>query len=311
MRIVLAVLVLLLAISGGYLLFRPRVQALSLPTLPAHLSKADVGLANWQDYQRPLPTHTLNNPALPQSPQVEQSLALLEDAAGQALVHQGQLTRGFAYLRAAAQADPNNLRYNNDYRLALRNHGRYTDEEAFFSQQAQHVKTDSTAISLALAYVDAMRACPRPPDGLVCQAQDSSHSITVLTGVLKQHPYNVVARYARGLNNLYWPSLMGHLPQAQTDLLYTIALLRPFGSLSSGFPPQAYAALGDVFAKDGQTGKARNVWLNGKRVVSNPSILNSRLAIPQNQLVNEENNQLRGLGVYVETDLAIFWQSGR
>jgi tetratricopeptide (TPR) repeat protein len=309
--IVLSVLALLVVAAGGYLVFRPQVQPLSLPALPAHLSADELGLANWQDYQRPLPTDPLSNPKLPRSPQVNTNLALLEDASGQVLIRQGQLGRGLAYLQAAAQAEPDNLRYANDYRIALRDHGRYGEEETFFSHQAQLVSTPNTAINLALVYVDEMRACPKPPDGLVCQALDSSRSIGVLDNILTRQPYNIIARYARGLNHLYWPSLMGHLPKAQADLQYAVALTRPLGSISSAFIPLAYAALGDVFAKDGQVDPARNIWLNGKSGVPSASILDSRLSIPHDQLVSEENGPLRGLGVYVDTDLSIFWKSGR
>jgi tetratricopeptide (TPR) repeat protein len=309
--IALSLLVLILAGSGLYVFTRPQVQPFSLPAIPAHLTLTDLGLANWQEYRRTLPTNALNSPMLPASPQVNKNVALLEDAAGQELIHQGQLEHGLAYLQAAALSDPDNLRLNNDFRLALRNNNRFAQEEAFFTQQAKKIKSANTSIGLALAYVDEMRSCPRPPDGLVCQAQDSSHSISTLTEVLALHPYNIIARYARGLNNLYWPSLMGHLPQAQEDLQYAIALLRPLGSVSGVFSEQAYTALGDVFAKDGKIDKARNIWQNGEIVVPNSSLLNSRLNIPQDQLVNMENNQLRGLGVYVETDIAIFWQTGR
>lgn len=300
------VLVLILA-AGGYLIFMPRVQPLSLPALPAHLTPADLGLASWQDYQLPLPPHPLTDARLPGTPQVDASLALLEDAAGQALIQQGQLDRGLTYLQAAAQSDSQNLRYSNDYRIALRDHRRYDDEMKYFSQLAQHDKSPATLINFALVYVDQMRACPAPPDGLVCQAQNSYRSIDVLNGVLTTHPYNVIARFARGLNHLYWPRLMGHLPAAQTDLQYAVALTRPFPAILRTFTPQAYVALGDVFAKDGQAQVGRNVWLNGKEVVPASSLLDARLNIPQNQLTDEENNTLRGLGVPVETDLTIFW----
>jgi tetratricopeptide (TPR) repeat protein len=309
--IVLAALALiLLGAGGGYLLFRPRVQPLSLPALPANLTAADLGLTGWQDYQLPLPAHPLADPHLPGAPQVNPSLALLEDAAGQALIQQGQLNRGLAYLRAAAQSDVENLRYSNDYRLALRDHKLYSDEFTYFSQLAKQNTSPNVLISFALTYVDQMRSCPTPPDGLVCQAQDSWNSINVLNGVIDKHPYNVIARFARGLNHLYWPSLMGHLPLAQIDLQYAVALTRPLASISRAFIPQAYAALGDVFAKDGKVEQARNVWLNGEAVVPNSSLLSSRLTIPQDQLVNAENGSLRGLGVYVDTDLATFWRIG-
>jgi tetratricopeptide (TPR) repeat protein len=300
------VLVLLLA-GGGYLIFLPRVQPLTLPSLPAHLTSTDLGLANWQEYQLPLPPHPLTDSRLPGTPLVDTSLALLEDAAGQALVQQGQLDRGLAYLQAAARSDSQNQRYSNDYRVALRNHRRYDDEMKYFSQLAQHDTSPATMINFALVYVDEMRACPAPPDGLVCQAQDSYRSIDTLNKVLAAHPYNIMARFARGLNHLYWPRLMGHLPASQTDLEYAVALTRSFPAILQTFIPQAYVALGDVFAKDGQVQVARNVWLNGKEVLSVSSLLDARLAIPQDRLTDEENNTIRGLGVPVETDLTIFW----
>ena len=311
--IALLILAALVAAAGGYLLLRPRVQPLALPAVPAHLSPADLGLAGWQAYQLPLPANPLANRALPSSPQMKANQALLEDAAGQALIHQGELNRGLAYLRTAALSVPDNLRYANDYRLALGDHGRYSDEEVFFTAQVQALKTPEAHLNLALAHVDEMRSCPHPPDGLVCQAQLSSRSIDELNIVLAAEPYNIIARYARGLNHLYWPSLMGHLPRAQVDLQYAVALTKPLGSLGLGhaFIPQAYTALGDVFAKDGQVDPARNIWLNGLQAVPNAPLLESRLAIPQNQLVGEESGPLRGLGIPVDTDVALFWQNGR
>jgi|GEM_PF-680789 tetratricopeptide (TPR) repeat protein len=312
--VITLILVVIAATAGGaYLLLRPRVQPLALPAVPSNLSAADLGLAGWQMYQRPLPPDPLANPTLPATPQVNPALAALEDAAGQALIRQGALDRGMAYLRAAVLAAPDNLRFANDYRLALRAHGRYSDEEAFFTWQVQTLKTPDAHLNLALAYVDAMLSCPPPPDGLVCQAQLSYRSISELNTVLAVQPDNIIARYARGLNHLYWPVLMGHLPKAQIDLEYAVALTRPLRALGIGsaFIPQAYAALGDVFAKDGQVQAGRNVWLNGERVAPNAPILQSRLAIPTDQLVNEETGPLRGLGIPVNTDISIFWSNGR
>ncbi|HEX7736245.1 MAG TPA: hypothetical protein VF458_15440 [Ktedonobacteraceae bacterium] len=309
--IIASILVLLLLAGGGYLLFRPRVQPLALPALPASLNNADLGLDAWRAYQQPLPANPLANAQLPGTPQVNPTLALLEDAAGQALIRQGELEKGLSYLQAASQSDQLNLRYSNDYRLALRDHRRFTEELTYFTRVANQDKSVNALITQALAYVDQMRSCPLPPDGLVCQAQDSWNSINILNQVLTTHPYNVIARFARGLNHLYWPSLMGHLPQAQTDLQYSVALTRPLSAITQGFTADAYIALGDVFAKDGKADQARNVWLNGLQLVPASTLLQARLNIAQDQLVNQENGPLRGLGVYVDTDIAIFWKTGR
>jgi hypothetical protein len=288
-----------------------QVPPLALPSVPANLSTNQIGLVDWQEYQQPLPTHPLNNPLLPSTPQVTARLALLNDAAGQAIIQQGDLTRGLTYLKAAVLADPNNLRYGNDYRLALRNHQLYQDEQAFFSVLAKKMQSPNVDIEYALSYVDLMRSCPKPPDGLVCQAQDSYSSISILNGVLQKNPYNIIALYARGLNHLYWPALMGHLPKAQQDLQYAVALTRIQKMIGPLFVPQAYVALGDVFAKANNTQTARNVWLNGLRATTsqNQTLLEQRLAIPQDQLNSQENQQLRGLGVYVD-DLSLFWRKG-
>ncbi len=289
-----------------------QVAPLALPKLPANLSNSHIGLAYWQEYQQPLPSHPLNNSLLPTMPQATVGLALLEDAAGQALIKQGNLTRGLAYLKAAVLADPDNLRYGNDYRLALRDKQMYQDELTFFSALVNKSQTPNTTLEYALTYVDLMRSCPKPPDGLVCQAQDSYSSISILNGLLQKNPYNIIARYARGLNHLYWPTQMRHLPNAQEDLQYAVALSRFQAKISSTFAPQAYVALGDVFGKVGDIKGARNVWLNGLNTVSTQeqTPLKQRLAIPQDQLTPMENQQLRGLGVYVNTDLSLFWMKG-
>lgn len=311
MSISAAVLVVVGA-TIAYLLVNAQVTPLALPSLPAHLSADQIGLAGWQEYQQPLPAHPLENPSLPATPQATSSLALLEDAAGQALVQQGDLTRGLAYLKAAAQAEPDSLRVGNDYRLALRDHRLFQDEQTFFEGLAKKTPTVNTNIEFALTYVDLMRSCPKPPDGLVCQAQNSYSSISILNSVLQAHPYNIVARYARGLNHLYWPTLMGHLPKSQQDLQYAVALSHFQATIGAAFAPQAYVALGDVFAKAGNTGTARNAWRNGLNAVPSQEqgLLQQRLAIPQDQLQAMEDNQLRGLGVYVDTDLSLFWRKG-
>jgi hypothetical protein len=305
----LVVCVLLLGAFGGYLLLRPQVQPLKLPKVPAQLTLADIGLADWQQYQQPAPADPLHSALLPEKPQVTVALASIEDAAGLALVHEGQLEPGLAYLKAAVQASPDNLRYANDYRITLRDHKRYQEEEQFFSQLLKAHTSVNLQLDLALSYVDEMRSCPTPPDGLVCQAQFSSRSVSLLDIALEKQPYNIVARYARGLNNLYWPTLMGHLPQSQTDLQYAVSLLTPLNAMRHSFTPEAYAALGDVFAKSSKLDDARNVWLNGQRVAPDAAILKQRLSIPRDQLVNDEDSSLRGLGVYVDTDIALFWSA--
>jgi tetratricopeptide (TPR) repeat protein len=300
--------VLLIGATIAYILMYTQVTPLALPVVPANLSASQIGLDQWQTYQQPLPANALNDPSLPTTPREIASLAFIQDAAGQALIQKGDLTHGLAYMKAAVQADPDNLRYSNDYRVMLRNHQLYQEELNFFSALSKQKSTTNVTIEVALAYVDMMRSCPKPPDGLVCQAQNSYSSISVLDKVLQDNPYNIVARYARGLNHLYWPTLMGHLPKAQVDLQYAVALSKAQAKLGSAFVPQVYVALGDVFAKSGKVNDARNVWMNGLNATQDQQLLQQRLAIPKDQLTGQEDQQLRGLGVYVDTDVSLFWR---
>jgi tetratricopeptide (TPR) repeat protein len=268
---------------------------------------SDLGLPNWQQYREALPDKPLDNPQLPATPTIDPKLAAIQHAAGLALLDQKQLDQGIAYLQAAVESDPTNLRYGNDYRITLRDHQRYDDEEQFYD--ALYKKNDdvTVGIGLALSYVDQMRSCPKPPDGLVCQAQYSSRSITLLDSLLTAHPYNVIARYARGLNNLYWPTLMGHLPTAQTDLEYAVALTSLMETSSPAFIDDAYTALGDVFAKDKHVDEAINIWRNGLLATPGSSLLQSRLDLSRDKIVDEMNGPIRGLGVYVDTGITLFW----
>lgn len=305
--VILGIVVAIIVVAvASYFAFIPRVQPLTLPQIPANVSTADLGLENWQTYQKTI-ANPLQDPSLPAQPVVDQQLAAIQDAAGMALIKAGKLDQGLAYLKAAAEADPDNLRITNDYRLSLRDQKRYTDEEAFFSDLQKKHNTLNVSIHLALSYVDEMRSCPKPPDGLVCQAQFSTRSIDLLNTLLSQHEYNVIARYARGLNHLYWPRLMGHLAGSQADLQYSVALLPLLKGISTEFGDDAYTALGDVFGKDGKPDEAQNVWRNGIQVIPNSELLKSRLNIPHDQIEDQETGPIRGLGVYVETDIALFW----
>jgi len=302
--------VILIGVSIAYVQINVHATPLSLPAIPANLSANQIGLDQWQVYQQPLLANPLHDPSLSATSQDAASLAPLQDAAGQAHLQKGDLASGLAYIKAAVLTDPNNLRYSNDYRVALRDHRLYQEELDFFSVLSQKKPTANSTVEFALAYVDMMRSCPKPPDGLVCQARYSYNSISVLDKVLQDNPYNIVARFARGLNHLYWPTLMGHLPKAQQDLQYVVALSKVQAKISPTFAPQGYIALGDVFAKSGAIKEARNVWLNGLNAVQEQNLLQQRLAIPQDQIQAQEDKQLRGLGTYVDTDISMFWRKG-
>lgn len=305
--ICLAVVGILLTVGGGYLVFLPRIQPLALPSLPDDLTLTDIGLQDWQQYRAALPADPLADPQLPAEPVIDLQFAALQHAAGLALIEKKQMEPGLAYLKAAVQSDPENLQYGNSYRLILREDKRYNDEETFFAELYQQYPVVNVGIGLALSYVDQMRSCPKPPDGLVCQAQYSSRSIDLLASLLADHPYNAIARYASGLNHLYWPTLMGHLPASQKDLEHVVALAPFLEESSPTFIDDAYTALGDVFAKGENTTTAQNVWRNGLQVVPDSELLQNRLAIPLDKLVSEMDGPIRGLGVYVETDLTLFW----
>ena len=133
-----------------------------------------------------------------------------------------------SHTKAAVQADPDNLRYSNYYqwRYATINS---IDESNFFSALSKQRSIANITIEVALSYVDMMRSCSTPPDGLVCQAQILQTALLAYWIKCSRIIHIILLPTMHGLYHLYWPTLMGHLPKAQVDLQYAVALSKVSG----------------------------------------------------------------------------------
>ncbi|UFJ42426.1 hypothetical protein LOK74_08050 [Brevibacillus humidisoli] len=223
-------------------------------------------------------------------------LSLLEEDREQAL----------AYLGAAVQAVPTNLVYSTDYRIALTRENGYQEALDFFAALDQNVP--EVKLQTALVYVDMLQ---EKGVGTAWLGQRSTLSIRELNQILEQNPNDWLAHYARGLNNLYWPSGLQRIDKAVQDLSFCLAALKQLGDQSFPFWPQLYEAYGDALVKSGDTSAGYAVWKDGLRHYPDAEGLKQRVDAGEEQAM-ELVKQIRGIDSFQPpapeiTDLSIIW----
>jgi hypothetical protein len=177
-----------------------------------------------------------------------------------------------------------------------------------------HSNSPETQLQLGLSYVDFMLR----EGGRETKARLSSHSIEALTAAIDQKPYFVAARYARGLNYLYWPAIAGRLPLAVTDLKTCVALTKqlPWHPRAQIFA-EAYVALGDAYVKLSEMaisfGHRRDLiaiakywWREGLIEYPDNGEMQSRLNLASEDLVAYVESA-RAIETYINTDLNLLW----
>lgn len=217
-----------------------------------------------------------------------------------------------AHLEIAAEREPDNLRYGNDVRLWCIHFRQYDRSIRFFERLvSEHGDRPEPRLQLALAYVDKM---PDHMMGIVGQGKLSNQSIAQLTKVLeneaaiKNDETHWAALYALGMNHLYWPKALRHAPDAVAAFTRCIE----FQQRMSASGPRAcfvlpYVGLGDALVKNGQHDEARKIWKEARAAFPDDERLKERLALEDDAKLTEFIDKVRGLGIVVDTDLAILW----
>jgi hypothetical protein len=65
--------------------------------------------------------------------------------------------------------------------------------------------------------------------------------------------------------------------------------------------------VGDAYVKNGQPDEARKVWQEGRKLFPDDERLKERLAMEDNATLTAFVDKVRGLGIVIDTDLAILW----
>jgi tetratricopeptide (TPR) repeat protein len=204
---------------------------------------------------------------------------------------------------AALQADPNNLRYGNTYRLTvvkLNQEKTYDRCIAFFKQLvADHPTAPNAWLNFGYAYVDKI-----PVEGAITQVLLANKALGQFSAALALAE-SWLGRYTRGNSYVYWPAIFGRTPLAIADLEKAIALSRQMEKRD--YHARAYVALGEAYWRLNNLEKARQIWRQALELFPTNEALQVRLA--------QDDKALNALltahfepGQRVDTDVSGIWE---
>lgn len=210
------------------------------------------------------------------------------------------------FLMAAVKDQPDNYEYSNTLRIKM---GEFSETESFIDFMKEVKDTPKARLQTALAYVDLLQ---NPDLGTSVLGQKSSESIKILDQLIEENPYHVLARYARGLNNLYWPKGLLRSERAVQDLGFCLAIEQTYKGDNVVLWPLIYAAYGDALVKDGDVAAGMKAWKDGAAKYPNSEELKKRSQITESEalaLVRKE----RGIDGFTRpdpsiSDISIMWR---
>lgn len=214
------------------------------------------------------------------------------------LAKEGNKQDAISYLKEIVKLDPTNLVYINELRI-LYLEMKKTDLFLEFTQTL--TETYEVKLNNALAYVDYLQS---PDLGTANLGQKSVQSITILDEMLEENPYDLLARYARGLNNLYWPSGLQRTSKAIDDLTFCVSAEEKFGDQYFEFWPDCFITLGDAYVKDGDIEKGKQVWEKGEHKYPNNEGLKDRSNLSDKEAVKLVT-EVRGIDIFQRPDASI------
>src|SRR5262245_24263731 len=219
--------------------------------------------------------------------------------AAQAADYEAALAR----FEAALQADPNNLRYGNAYRLTgvkINQAKTYDRCIAFFKQLvADNPKAPNAWMNLGYAYVDKI-----PTEGAITQVLLANRAIGHFSAALELEE-SWLGRYTRGNSYLYWPAIFGRTGSAIADLEKAIALSQQMEKRN--YHARAYRGLGEAYWRLNDLEKARQVWRGALELFPG----NEELQV----LLEQDDKALNALltdhfepGKRVDTNVSALWE---
>lgn len=249
-RYVILAAVLILAVAGGVQWWSRWSAPYSLPQVPQALTWEQAGL----------------DLAL----ELEATQSERYEMVRQLLVRGDE--EGLTYLMEVVRSDPENLVYGNLLRQELLARERYEELTRFWAELPE--QGTKVRIQHALALVDGMQD---PHIGNANLGRLSMASMAELGVILDENPYHWVARYARGLNNLYWPIGFKRVDKALSDLGFALAIQQSLPDQRPGYLALTYAAYGDALVKTDRVGAGVRVWKEGLKLFPEAEILQRRV----------------------------------
>jgi tetratricopeptide (TPR) repeat protein len=174
-------------------------------------------------------------------------------------------------LEAAVAADPESLKNESEYRMAVIQAAAYERALDFYQKLvADHPQSAQAALNYGYAYVDKI-----PASGSITQVILANTALGWFTkSVELQRTW--LALYTRGNSYLYWPKVFGRAPLGVADLEAAVKLAKTLPKRA--VYARAYVALGEGYWKIDEIDKARAAWTEGEKLFPDNPQLKALLA---------------------------------
>jgi tetratricopeptide (TPR) repeat protein len=176
-----------------------------------------------------------------------------------------------APLEAAVQAQPDDLKAANDYRMAVIKVAQYDRAIAFFEKLTRaNPQAANAHLNYGFAYVDKI-----PAAGAITQVILANNALGEFTKSLDLKK-SWIGYYTRGNSYLFWPRIFGRTQLGLDDLNEALKIQQ--GEPKRAIHARVYVALGDGYWKVDNMSEATRLWKEGLAAFPDHAGLKARLA---------------------------------
>ena len=176
-----------------------------------------------------------------------------------------------APLEHAVEANPDDLRAANDYRMAVIQAGQYDRALAFFQRViAEHPSSANLHLNYGFEYVDKI-----PVAGSITQVILANNALGEFTKSIELQP-SWIGYYTRGNSYLFWPRIFFRTQLGVNDLEAALKMQR--ADKKRLYHVRVLIALGDGYWMMDDVDKATAIWKDGLAEFPDNASLKARLA---------------------------------
>lgn len=225
--------------------------------------------------------------------------AEIDFQSGMAAAETKNFAAALTLLEGAVAADPENLRYESEYRRTVIAAKAYDRALDFYKKLVEdHPQSAAAALNYGYAYVDKI-----PDSGSITQVILANSAQGWFTKSIELKA-TWLALYTRGNSYLYWPRVFGRAPLGVADLEAAVRMSQ--AGPKRPYHVRAWISLGDGYWKTDQLEKAKETWSAALKLFPEDPQLKARLARSGDELKSYIEDELDP-NKRVDTDLKPVW----